>query len=327
MRRPLTSRQQQGLTIVELMISLTLSLLLLGGVLQVFIGSKQAYRTNEALSRMQESGRFAIEFLSRDLRMTGYQGCANLETMVPNIIADPPVVFTSGTALQGANNVAAGTIVGGRSVAAGTDTVTMRFADPADAQLRGNLTADNANIQVTSNPSNWKAGDVLFITDCETADIFRATNVSNGNVTIAHAQNSNTSNRLSKAYGEDAIVMSFRDYTYYVSDTGRLTPTGHPILSLYRDAEELVEGVRSMQVLYGVDPDDDLDADNYVTANAVTDWASVVAARVCVVAESVETNVATEAITVPCNGVNVAIPNNRLGQIFTTTIGLRNRLQ
>lgn len=327
--RKLTIPRQQGLALVELMIGLTLSLFLLGGVIQVFVASKQAYRSNEALSRVQESGRFAIEFLANDLRMTGYQGCANLESIVPNIIANPPVTFSNGNALRGVNDVAAGTTVGGRTVVAGTDTVTTRFADPADARLTGNMTADNANIQVTRNPSAWQAGDALFITDCETADIFRATSVSQGNVTIAHANNVNTTNRLSKAYGADAMVMSFREHTYYVSDTGRVTPTGNPILALYRDTQELVEGVRSMQVLYGVDTDNDYDADNYVTANAVAvaDWPRVMAARICVVTENPEANVATGALTLPCNGVDVPILNNRLGQVFTTTVGLRNRLQ
>ena len=54
--------RQSGLSLVELMIAITLSLLLIAGVLQIFLSSKQTYSTNNALSRVQESGRFAWIF-------------------------------------------------------------------------------------------------------------------------------------------------------------------------------------------------------------------------------------------------------------------------
>lgn len=328
----LTARRAEGVALVELMIGLTLSLLLLGAVLQVFIGSKQAYRTNEALSRVQESGRFAIEFLSYDLRMAGFQGCANLESLQPNVIASPPANwdFASDTVIQGEDDVHDGQ-VGGRAVRAGTDVITLRFADPADARLTGNMNSDNANVQVNRNAGAWKAGDALFITDCETADIFRATTVSKENggekITIAHANNTNTTNRLSKAYGEDARVMAFRAHTYYVAATGRTDAGGNPVLSLYRNEEELVEGINQLQIVYGVDADDDQAADDYLDADAVADWRDVVAARVCAVAASVETGVATETASVSCHGDVTDLDSNRLGQAFTATIALRNRLK
>ena len=324
--RPLS--RMRGLSLVELMIGLVLGLLLLGGVLQVFIGSRQAYRTNDALSRTQESGRFAIQFLTQDLRLAAYQGCSNLESVEPKMIANPPSPFDAGNVLQGVNDVPAGTSVGGRAVVTGTDTLTMRFADPNGARLTGAMASTADTITVTRNRGNWKANDALFITDCESADVFRASNdVSDAPpVIIEHAAGANTSGSLSKPYGIDAQVMTFRTHTYYVSDTGRTGGNGVPILSLYRDADELVEGILSMQVVYGVDTNGDRAADDYVTADAVGDWSEVIAARVCVVTESSDANVATAAVTVPCNGVDVVIPNNRLGQAFTTTVGLRNRL-
>ena len=62
----------QGFTLVELMIALVLGLFLVGGVLAVFLSNSQTFRTNEALSRIQENGRFAVEFISSDLRFTAY---------------------------------------------------------------------------------------------------------------------------------------------------------------------------------------------------------------------------------------------------------------
>ncbi|MCO6705108.1 PilW family protein, partial [Streptomyces sp. CHB9.2] len=54
-------RRQKGLSIIELMIALLLGLLLMGGVMQVFLSSRQTYQTNSALSQVQESGRFALD--------------------------------------------------------------------------------------------------------------------------------------------------------------------------------------------------------------------------------------------------------------------------
>lgn len=64
--------RQQGFTLVELMIAMVLGLFLVGGVLSVFLSNSQTYRTNEALSRVQENGRFALEFLASDLRHAGF---------------------------------------------------------------------------------------------------------------------------------------------------------------------------------------------------------------------------------------------------------------
>jgi len=46
-----------------------------GGVLSVFLGSLQTFRMTDSLSRIQESGRFALEIMRRDIRQAGYYGC------------------------------------------------------------------------------------------------------------------------------------------------------------------------------------------------------------------------------------------------------------
>ncbi len=66
---------QSGMTLVEIMIALLIGVFLLGGILQIFVSGKQTNRMQENLSRLQENGRFAIGFLSRDIRMAGFWGC------------------------------------------------------------------------------------------------------------------------------------------------------------------------------------------------------------------------------------------------------------
>lgn len=65
--------QQGGFSLVELMIAMLLGLVLIYGVINVFLSSSQTYRLQEAMFRVQESGRFALDIMARDLRDAGFQ--------------------------------------------------------------------------------------------------------------------------------------------------------------------------------------------------------------------------------------------------------------
>lgn len=67
--------KQPGYTLIELMIAMLVGVFLISGAMQIFISTKQSNRMQENLSRLQENGRFAMEYLERDIRMTGYWGC------------------------------------------------------------------------------------------------------------------------------------------------------------------------------------------------------------------------------------------------------------
>lgn len=72
----------RGVSLVEMMIAITLASFLLVGLIQVFAGSKAAYQLSEGLSRSQENGRFALEFMQRDIRMAGHFGCVNQQALL-----------------------------------------------------------------------------------------------------------------------------------------------------------------------------------------------------------------------------------------------------
>lgn len=71
-RKILIPRFQFGLTLIEIMVALLLGAFLLAGVVQIFISNKQTYRVQQSLSRLQENGRFALDYLNRYIRQTGY---------------------------------------------------------------------------------------------------------------------------------------------------------------------------------------------------------------------------------------------------------------
>jgi type IV pilus assembly protein PilW len=77
--------KQSGISLIEIMIALLIGLFLLDGVLQLFSSAQQTYRMQSNLARLQENGRFALDFLERDIRMAGYWGCMSSTSDISGI--------------------------------------------------------------------------------------------------------------------------------------------------------------------------------------------------------------------------------------------------
>jgi type IV pilus assembly protein PilW len=68
--------RQGGVSLIELMIALIIGLIIVGAVINAFLAMSQTYKVQDALSRSQESGRFALELVSQELRMAGFTDTA-----------------------------------------------------------------------------------------------------------------------------------------------------------------------------------------------------------------------------------------------------------
>ncbi|MEO5377771.1 MAG: PilW family protein [Magnetococcus sp. DMHC-6] len=75
-------RLQCGFTLLELLITLTLTSFMVMGVLTLFGGVSHTYSLVSTLSEIQDNGRFAINFLSQDLRQAGFYGTLSSPTQV-----------------------------------------------------------------------------------------------------------------------------------------------------------------------------------------------------------------------------------------------------
>lgn len=319
------SRGQTGFGLIELMIAMTLGLVLLGGIGYVFIGSRGAFRTTDNLSRIQENARYALDVMSRDIRMAGYVGCGNIASMTVNTIANLSVSqqMTPGNALIGYDNGASWTNPTSITRAAG-DVLSIMGAFSSGVNLTGNLIPSNANMHVNGNADGFKQGDVLVVTNCTNADVFKVTNSpgSSGTVTLTHSNASNTGNRVG-SYGSDAFVMRVDQYSYFIGTN----PAGNR--ALYRVgldgiAEELVEHVHDMQMRYGLDTNADGAVDSYSTTPGT--WAQVVSVTVNLLMRSPDNNISTATQSVTFNNGTFAAPDRRLYQVFSSTVGVRNRL-
>jgi type IV pilus assembly protein PilW len=92
--------------------------------------------------------------------------------------------------------------------------------------------------------------------------------------------------------------------------------------------EELVEGVDSFQLLFGVDTSAPADriVDNYVTANSVTNWANVISIRLGLLVRSVEQYGNTLDGSHDVLDVTItAAGDKRERLVFTSTAALRNK--
>ena len=63
------------------MIALTIGFMVVAGVGYLFLGSTQAFRSQDSLSTIQENARYALEIMGQKVRMAGYIGCADLATV------------------------------------------------------------------------------------------------------------------------------------------------------------------------------------------------------------------------------------------------------
>jgi type IV pilus assembly protein PilW len=350
---PRNRKTQGGLSLVELMIALALSATLILGIFTVYLDSSQTSRVGASLARIQESARIATDLMARDLRMVGFQGCADPNDVTLNIIADnAPTADFFATTLRGwevtDGTWANGTEFDGTAIESGAgvgrDVIAVQRGETMAIQLTGNMSAGNANIQVQGDDvARFAQNDIVLISDCEAGDLFRISSQPSAG-TWAHANNVNSTNRLSQAYTSDARIMRFFSSVYFVADTGRDDNRGNDIFALYQQInqldgslqapQEIVEGVENLQIEYG-----ELLATNnvrYRPADEVGSMGGVVALRIGMLignADPVRDDNDTadyalpgETITAASGAGTVTHPEDqRLRRTFITTVSLRNR--
>jgi hypothetical protein len=183
----IVSTKQAGLSLIELMISITLGLLLVLGATQVFLSSKNTYSYNEEIGWMQENARFALEQLKRDVRMAGFWGCNTDGDFVSTLNPMPSgngwqIDFTRAVRGWDGDDAAypspefpgrPGPAVSAGPTVPDSDLLTIRRADDSMGQF---------NVVGTHNPSSavipidgthpFQSGDILVVTDCTNTAVF-----------------------------------------------------------------------------------------------------------------------------------------------------------
>ena len=97
-------RSSLGIGLIELMVAMTLGLVIVLGVTQIFLATKNTYQSQNASAGIQEDGRFLLSKMAQEIRMTGFFGC-----QASPLDSTPTKDFTSAyaapiTVTRGSNN-------------------------------------------------------------------------------------------------------------------------------------------------------------------------------------------------------------------------------
>lgn len=65
-------KKQRGFTLIELMIASLIGLVVMAGMLNLFITTNKSVTLSDAMSQNQETGRFAMDYLTKFIRRAGY---------------------------------------------------------------------------------------------------------------------------------------------------------------------------------------------------------------------------------------------------------------
>ncbi len=284
---PESGKWNKGLSLVELMVAIAVSGILLAGVGNIYVGNKVSYLVAEESSRMQENARFALNALTKDIRMAGYRGCDAQTTRFSNTLSGASSWLTdieSGI-IGYEGGVSAFPAEFSANVSGSTDAITVIRADSDDSYIVVSHNQTTAALQLNGN-HDLKQGEMLLITDCIQTSVFQQSNanisdnisvvshetgatVTPGNCTqslftdpsLSRADCSDTSNFDLQPFGSDAMLTRLLANAYFIGlENGEptlyqesVTHGSATTTTLSTNRRALVQGVEDMQVLYGED--------------------------------------------------------------------------
>jgi type IV pilus assembly protein PilW len=380
-------KHQTGLTMIELMIAIALSVLVINGALALLLANRSTSNTTAAVSAVADSGRVAMNFISESVRSGGYMDCggpnenkgglasysiynllapgatgiqqnyafafAGFEAVNTNpgaaISLPATVVSLSAPVVADANagdwsgvgldplllGTAAAPVTGAVSpgVVKGSDVLVVRESQPQVNPVYTSAIYNPVSTTVSLfSVTGVQAGEFAAVSNCGATTIFQIGAVSTiaNTLTTTGAQTLNGGN-LNQQFAIGTPITPVNMFAYFVGP-GR---DGDSSLWVYNELQgsfyELVPDIENMQVLYGLASTSPDQVTQYVTAQNVPNFNSVVSVRVALLAASpvgvaalpVPTVATTQSF--PIADATVVVPQDgRLRKIYDTTIGVRS---
>lgn len=316
---------QRGLSLIELMISITIGLIILVALSTLFINQSKSRVELDKSNRMIDNGRYALEVLSTNLSLAGYYGEFSPSAIFPAVPAAlPNPCSTTASDMAAALQLAvqgydAATLTStiasppcGLSPKAGSDILVIRRVSTTTPIAQAVALAGTHYFQA----SLCQYDGVPYIVDTVPANFILRKLTCTPTSTTPYAD-----------------LRQFVVQVYFVSPNNKsgdgvptlkrmeLDPTSHTFVTT-----PLVEGIDYMQIEYGLDTNNDGVADNYVTAPALADWPNVVAVKVYILARNTETTKGyTDNKTYSLGVAGTVAPNdNYKRHAYTQFIRLNN---
>jgi type IV pilus assembly protein PilW len=310
-----------GFTLVELMVAMLLGLVVIAGVGSLFLSNQQVYRSNKALSDVQDSARVAFEVMARDIRAAGLSGCEN-SGRISNVIKNAPWWADWNNAVMGYGSGQTDPVAGANRLA-GTDSLMLLGAEASGLSVK--LNAEPAGTFTLNEPATTlQTGDVILVCDPDHAALVQLSGVSG--TTLTHGKSGNPGNCTSDlsyptvcsstssyVFAPNAQIAKLNAAHWYVGSSAngsslyRATLTTDAAGAAKVVASELVRDVTDLQILYHRSG-----TAGFLAAASDTNWAQVDAVRVTLTMISTDRRAGTDTKPVT--------------RTFTTTTTIRNRV-
>ncbi|MDR2220796.1 MAG: PilW family protein [Methylobacillus sp.] len=355
------NRRQFGVTLIELMVSVAISLFLIAVIGGAYITARNVFASTAAASGMDENVRVAFSMIGTSIRQASFNGCAGVTGTVKgdtrganyygsNWYQDFTKPVQSNSA-PGLNNLPTGKI---------GDMLTLIGVDPT---REASVVSDEDGI-IQTGTHDFNEGDVLLAmtTDCSLNSYFVMTN-DGSNTTIPHkSSGTNDSHNCnadlgincaeggsSTPYGHlarGALILPVVANAYFIADSASANKgkslwrrtygvkgnSGKAVWSGDGQDEELINGVENMALEFGIDSDGDRSIDGYATLGDVTDWNKVLAVRIHLLIATLP-DAGTRSIRStnyrpidPDHPIFTPPTDNRIYREYTSIFALRNRI-
>ena len=153
--------KQRGFSLVELMVALLLGTLITAAAVQMFITNQRSFRLQQTMSEVQETGRFAAELISKELRMAGLTRADGTESGGVIVASNDELRFRffgtmdcEGDQYTGANDDAL--IENRYSVNADGDLVCVGLIDANDDMAFSGGEVDTDGVTLVSNVDSFQ---------------------------------------------------------------------------------------------------------------------------------------------------------------------------
>ncbi|MGX9462380.1 PilW family protein [Shewanella sp. A14] len=319
---------QSGMSLVELMVAMVISLFLSAGIFTMFSMSSTNVTTTSQFNQLQENGRIALTILERDISQLGFFGD----------ITGTELILGSNTILD--NTIA----VADDCIGAGLNNASLPNNQPAHFRrlwgYENGVSADSL--------ACLGAAQVSPNTDVIQIKRFIGPSIGLGDGTDSPVGDSSrfsvstTSTQAIFFNGVDpsldlanSRVWEYQQHVYFID-----IEKGIPILSRktltskgMKNDEQLVEGIENIRFLYGFDNNGDSTPDSYIPASSVTPlmWDNetfqrLVAIKIFILVRSVQSdNSYTNNTTYQLGDKEIGpINDNFRRKVLSTTVVLEN---
>lgn len=212
------------------------------------------------------------------------------------------------------------------------------------AKQRTTLSAPISSGILSFSAIDLGLGDILVINDCQSVNFAQVCACEDDNCENNDTQANINPDACNTPGNEEADFINLNEATteigileHAIFFVGKRDDNANNIPSLYVRylgnaatadiKEEIMEGVESIQVLYGEDTDNNKSPDYYISADLVANWDRVVSIKISLLLRSQKNNLVTGTQTLNFNGTSIVVAENDryLRRVFTSTIALRNR--